>query len=170
MGSVEGFRNYVCAGCGGNVIMIAALRHLAPSFAQQVWGEGPAASPEADHPVCPFCSREMQPKAVATGTAAMCKPCEAVWLNREAAGAVQVKTPDPDQPTLGSQALRCGQCGAPIADSSAEKCQYCGAAIHAPVEVVVMQEPVADYWSPGNRRGAPGLLGEVLGEFLHDRR
>jgi Zn-finger nucleic acid-binding protein len=167
---VEGLRQYVCASCEGSVITIPALRQLASSFAMQIWNEGPSA-PGDWRGHCPFCAQEMQPKAVATGQAALCRPCEAVWLDKDAVRAVHVKAPAPDdQPTLGSETLRCPQCGAPVSNSWDETCQYCGAGLHAPVKVVVVPEEVPGDWRYGNRSGTGSLVGDVLGEVFRGWR
>jgi Zn-finger nucleic acid-binding protein len=167
---VEGLRQYVCAGCGGRVLTVSALRQLASSFAIQLWTEDPSTSPATAPLRCPFCTLEMQPKAVPTGTAAVCRPCEAVWLDKDAVDAVHVKAPGPDdQPTLGSETLRCPQCGAPVPNTWDETCRYCGAGLHAPVKVVVLPEEVPGEWPAGNRYGPPSLLGEVLGAVLRGR-
>ena len=162
---IEGFRHYVCASCGGAVITIAALRQLARATAQQIWTEGPADPVGKEQARCPFCTLGMQPRAVPAGTAAICRGCEAVWLSIDAAEAIQVKTPPAgDQPTLSSETLRCPQCGAPVSNSWDETCQYCGAGLHAPVKVVVVPEG-----AHAGAYGQPGVLGEVLGAFLHGR-
>jgi Zn-finger nucleic acid-binding protein len=168
---VEGLRHYVCASCGGTVITIAALRQLAGPFAQRIWMEEPATSPGTGQARCPFCSREMQPKAVPTGLGAVCRGCEAVWLDKDAADNLTVKSaPTDGQPTLGSEALRCPQCGAPISDSSQEECHYCGAGLHAPVKVVVLPQEIPGDWPRGSHFGRPTALGEVLSAFLHGSR
>jgi len=169
---VEGLRQYVCASCGGSVLTIPALRRLAPSAAQQIWNEGPVASPPAGPARCPFCSREMQVETVPAGTAALCRPCEAVWLSKDATQAIHVKPPAPgDEPTLASETLRCPQCGAPVANSWDETCTYCGAGLHAPVKVVLMPEEGPGDWPTTGRpgEGITSLVGGVLGAILGDR-
>jgi Zn-finger nucleic acid-binding protein len=172
---VEGFRHYLCASCGGTVITIAVLRQLAVHVAQQVWTEEPSASPGTGRARCPFCTQEMQPKAVPNGSAATCRPCEAVWLDKDAADNLTVKAPpEGSQPTLSSEALKCPQCGAPVANSWAENCQYCGASLHAPTKVVVLPEELAGEYSESTRFGRPaplgGVVGGVLGALLRGRR
>ena len=140
---VEGLRHYVCTSCGGCVITIAALRQLAANVAQGIW-TGPPAPPAGTSPArCPFCSRPMEHKQVPSGTGAVCRPCESIWLDQQAAEAVTVKpVVTAGQPTLASEALRCQECGAPLTNTWEEKCQYCGAAVHAPTQVVLL--PVSD--------------------------
>ena len=164
---VEGFRHYVCSSCGGTVIMIAALRQLARPVAQQIWTEDPADSPGTGRARCPFCSMEMQPKAVATGSAALCRPCEAIWLDKQASGSIAVEAPSTGgQPTLASESLRCPQCGAPVSDSWQEQCKYCGAGLHTPVKVVVLPEALPGEIEGGARLGGKSLASEVLGTLL----
>lgn len=184
MSAVQGKREYVCAGCAGVVLTIAALRQLAPDEARALWTEepeavgGPAAAgktgaaagedgaADAGPAHCPFCGHEMQAKAVAAGQAALCRPCEAVWLDNQATHSVQVRDAGP-QPDLSSETLRCPQCGAPVASSSAENCQYCGASLHAPVKVVVLPQDEPGGWGARGRSG--GVVTEILGTFLRDR-
>jgi hypothetical protein len=110
----------------------------------------------------------MEPKAVPTGAAAICRACEVVWLDRQALGSLPVRAAEPEgQPTLDTQtqAARCPQCGAPIANSWDEHCRYCGAAIHAPTKVVVLPSGSAEdqeIGTGGGRTGRTGLFGEVL--------
>ena len=84
----------------------------------------------------------MQHKALPAGSAAMCKGCEVVWLDKQAVQSLPDKASTPGTgPTLASEALKCPQCGAPLANSWDEKCQFCGSALHAPTQVVVLPEP-----------------------------
>jgi len=168
-GQAEGFRHYVCSQCGGVVIGIAVLRQLAGPAGQRFWTAEPA--PAAAGPLrCPFCSREMEAKTVPTGTAATCKVCEVVWLDKAAVSSLRVQAPGPvGQPSLESEAraARCEQCGAPIANSWDEYCRYCGAAIHAPTKVVVLPSGALDdlvrQGDDGRGgRGRSGLFGEVI--------
>jgi DNA-directed RNA polymerase subunit RPC12/RpoP len=137
---INGLRQYVCASCGGTVLTVAVLRQLVGSLASQVWTEPPSSAPDDRQARCPFCSQPMQPKALASGyagCAAICRACETVWLDNQAVHSLPDKAAS-REPTLASQSLKCPQCGAPIANSWEEKCQFCGAAIHAPVQVVVL--------------------------------
>ena len=52
MGQVEGFRQYVCAGCGGVVIGIAVLRQLSGPLGQHIWTAEPVA-PSPGTPATP---------------------------------------------------------------------------------------------------------------------
>jgi hypothetical protein len=160
---VSGLRQYVCASCGGTVLTIAVLRQLGGTLADHLWTEAPAAGPAGSDARCPFCSRPMQPKTIPAGCAAMCKGCETVWLDKQAVQSLPDEAAQPGQrPTLASEALKCPQCGAPIANSWDEKCQYCGAALHAPTQVVVLPEALPDDegqdWGPWHLQRRPGLF------------
>jgi hypothetical protein len=112
----------------------------------------------------------MQPKDVPAGHAGVCRTCEAVWLDKEAASNLTVKPPpDASQPTLSSGALRCEQCGAPLNNSWQERCEYCGAATHAPTKVVVLPEAPPGGWGDDVLRGEHSVVGEVLGAILRGR-
>jgi hypothetical protein len=97
------------------------------------------------------------------GSAAICKPCEVVWLDKAAVSSLPANEDAPTgQPTLATETPHCGQCGAPIAHTWDERCPYCGAAIHAPTQVVLFPtELPAEHvdWEHG-RPG--GLLSGVL--------
>jgi DNA-directed RNA polymerase subunit M/transcription elongation factor TFIIS len=171
MGQIEGFRQYVCAGCGGVVIGIAVLRQLSGEVGQHIWTAEPPASAPSRPITCPFCSTAMAPKAVPSGNAATCRACEVVWLDKQVASSLPVRaTETAGQPTLEaqSQAARCEQCGAPVLHSWDERCQYCGAALHAPTKVVVLPGAVADdqatasWEGGGGGSGHHGLLKEVM--------
>jgi hypothetical protein len=115
----------------------------------------------------------MQPKAVANGTAALCRSCEAVWLDKEAASSVAVKAEPPtEQPTLSSETLRCPQCGAPLANSWDETCQYCGAAIHAPTQVVMVPMDNPDDGQRERERARDGsrVVADIFSTLLRPRR
>jgi Zn-finger nucleic acid-binding protein len=159
--TAEGFRRYICESCGGTLMTIVALRQLAGTAAQHIWTAPPAASPGTGRAHCPFCRREMQPKAVQTGTAAVCRPCESVWLDKDAAGSLPVKAAA-NQPTLESEPVpHCEQCGAPLASTDDQNCKYCGAALHAATKVVLL--PVAGNYHPAGHRRRGSLLSEILG-------
>jgi len=182
MGQVEGFRQYVCAGCGSVVIGIAVLRQLSGQLGQHIWTAEPveptpatpatsATSATAATPskpvTCPFCSTTMTLKAVATGSAATCRACEVVWLDQVAASSLPVRTDGPQgQPTLETQseAARCQQCGAPVLHTWDERCQYCGAALHAPTQVVVLQSAAPEKENSWDRgvTGRHGLFRDVI--------
>lgn len=166
--SIEGKREYLCTACGGVVLTVAALRQLAAATAQHIWTEGPSQVNGTGQARCPFCSRTMQPKAVDVGAAAVCRPCEAVWLDKTAAAHVTVeREPAPGGPTLVSDALRCPECGAPLANSAQESCQYCGASLHVPTKVVVLPEGTPGDMGSGSGTGRLGMVGEVLGTILN---
>ena len=135
---VDGLRQYVCADCGGTVLTIAVLRQLEGGMADHVWTEAPSAAPGHGEARCPFCSRPVQPKAIPAGCAAVCRTCETVWLDKQAVESLPDKTAPGREPTLASQALKCPQCGAPLANSWDEKCPFCGTALHAPTQVVIL--------------------------------
>jgi len=138
---------------------VAVLRQLEGTLAQQIWVAPEQAQGDA-HP-CPFCSRPMQPKSVATGRASVCRACEAVWLDQAAYGALP--GPAVPAPSLASQALSCPQCGAPVANSWDEHCKYCGAALHAPTQVVIL--PSGPAFPRLSVPGPGGLLGALLDEL-----
>ena len=169
MGQIEGFRQYVCSGCGGVVIGIAVLRQLSGGMGQHIWTAEPAPAAASSALKCPFCPTMMAPKTVPTGSAATCRACEVVWLDKQAAGSLTVRASDAQaQPTLEtqSQAARCQQCGAPILHTWDERCQYCGAALHAPTQVVVLPGPLAGDQATGaldeSGSGRHGLLKDVV--------
>ena len=142
---VSGLRQYVCAGCGGTVMTVAVLRQLEGSLAEHLWTEAPAVEAGGGDARCPFCTRLMQPKTIPAGRAAMCKGCEVVWLDKQAVQSLPDKAAAVGHgPTLASQALRCPQCGAPLANSWDERCPFCGSALHAPTQVVVLPGPGPD--------------------------
>ena len=150
---VEGFRQYVCDSCGGVVIGIAVLRQLCGPAGQHIWTAERAPAGSADAGRCPFCLSPMQPKAVPTGKAAICRVCEVVWLDKPAVSSLPVTNTTPaDQPTLETQALHCQQCGAPVVHTWDERCQYCGAALHAPTQVVVLESGYPEGGRPGDGR------------------
>ena len=153
----------MCDSCGGSVLTIAVLRQLAPAVAHSLWNEGPRLSPGSGLARCPFCQLEMQPKAIEAGTAALCRPCEAVWLDKEASETVKIKAPVDSEPSLSSEELRCPQCGAPVGNTWDETCKYCGAGLHAPVKVVVLPEGEAGPWGTERRGPASSFASEVLG-------
>ena len=139
---VSGLRQYVCTACGGTVLTIAVLRQLEGSLAEHLWTEAAAPGTAGGDSRCPFCSRPMQPKTIPAGRAAMCKGCEVVWLDKQAVQSLPDKAATVGTgPTLASEALKCPQCGAPLANSWDERCQFCGSALHAPTQVVVLPEP-----------------------------
>jgi hypothetical protein len=169
---VSGLRQYLCANCGGTVLTIAVLRQLEGGWADHLWTEAPSA--DAGGGRCPFCSRPMQPKAVTAGSAALCRGCETVWLDRQALESLpgQAAPPVPG-PTLASEALKCPQCGAPIANSWEEKCQFCGSALHAPTQVVVLPEGEPDEaapdWGPWRLSHRPSLGSSLLRRMIEGR-
>jgi len=128
--SIGGERKYDCLTCGGCVIMVAALRHLAPAVAVQLWTEDQTDGAPAAGVHCPFCGNEMQPRALPAGTGAVCRPCEAVWLDHGAVEAVKIQVPVQEGPSLSSVAMRCPECGAPVANAWEQACRYCGCALH----------------------------------------
>jgi Zn-finger nucleic acid-binding protein len=139
---VSGLRQYVCTACGGTVLTIAVLRQLEGSLAEHLWTQAASQGPGGGDARCPFCSRLMQPRTVPAGGAAMCKGCEVVWLDKQAVQSLPDKAAAPGTgPTLASEALKCPQCGAPLANSWDERCKFCGSALHAPTQVVVLPGP-----------------------------
>ena len=161
---LEGRRQYLCQSCGGHVLMIAVLRALSPDTAKLLWFEDPQGTGPGNLR-CPFCTRPMQDKAVASGTAAVCKLCEAVWLDRQAAAQVEVKKMT-DSTSLASATLHCPQCGAPVQTASDDKCAYCGAALHPPTKVVVIAQP-EDEATGRPYHQAGGLLGALVDGVLN---
>jgi hypothetical protein len=171
---VSGLRQYVCASCGGTVLTIAVLRQLEGDLAEHIWTEAPVEGPAGGGARCPFCSRPMQPKPIPTGSAAMCKACESIWLDKQAVQSFPDKAATPGTgPTLASEALRCHQCGAPIANSWDEKCQFCGAALHAPTQVVVVPTSPPDeagqQWGPWPLARRPSPCSSILRRMFDGR-
>jgi Zn-finger nucleic acid-binding protein len=165
--SAEGRREYVCSACGGMVMTIAALGFLSPGTARAVWAQEPQGEPDGPPLKCPFCSRPMAAEALASGHAAVCRPCESVWLDKQACASVTVRAGAPvPAATLAGTALHCPQCGAPISSSDEEQCRYCGATLQAPVKVVVLPEgtPVSA-WAARDH-GAAEVIGELLGGIV----
>ncbi|HUC15192.1 MAG TPA: hypothetical protein VMS00_12135 [Acidimicrobiales bacterium] len=159
-GQVDGFRQYLCTSCGGAVIGIAVLRQVSGS-AQHIWTAEPV--PAAGPVHCPFCAAEMESRATQTGSAAICKPCEVVWLDKAAVSSLPAKdAPSASQPTLATETPRCQQCGAPIAHTWDESCPYCGAAIHAPTQVVLFPTELPGEHANRGHSGPGGLLSGVL--------
>lgn len=157
-GQVNGHREYLCPSCGGALLTIPVLRQLVGAEAQQIWTED--ADPEGGDHACPFCTRPMEAKGAPVGHAAVCRPCEAVWLDQDLYRSLTVTATTTPQPTLASQTLLCPNCGAPIPDSSAECCKYCGASLHPTQNVVVVMPPPP---APEYRGLGTGLLGTLLG-------
>jgi len=155
-GQVQGFRQYACDSCGAVVIGIAALRQLCGPAGQHIWTAEPAPEGSTHVGRCPFCPSQMEPRAVPVGKAAICKTCEVVWLDKPALSSLAVTaTTPPGQPTLeteATQALHCEQCGAPVLHTWDERCQYCGAALHAPTQVVVLENGCLDDGRPDRDR------------------
>jgi len=149
---VSGLRQYVCAGCGGTVLTIAVLRQLEGSLAEHLWTEAPRRHRWRDAR-CPFCSRLMQPKTIPAGRAAMCKGCEAVWLDKQAVQSSRTKPHAWNRTDIGVRSAQVPQCGAPLANSWDERCQFCGSALHAPLRS-------SSYHSPAPK--SPGWNGPQL--------
>jgi DNA-directed RNA polymerase subunit M/transcription elongation factor TFIIS len=165
VGQVDGSRRYVCDDCGGIVIGIAVLRQLSGAAGQHIWTAEPAPPPPAGAGRCPFCATDMGPKTVPMGTAAICRACEVVWLDKQAASSLPVRNSDAQgQPTLETQtqSARCQQCGAPIGHTWDERCRYCGTAIHAPTKVVVLPGAVPEEGTTGGRDGRRSLFSDVM--------
>jgi rubrerythrin len=159
-GQVDGFRQYLCTSCGGAVIGIAVLRQVSTA-AQQIWTGEPA--PGASPALCPFCSVAMESRAMQIGSAAICKPCEVVWLDKAAASSLPAKeTASPGHAALATETPHCGQCGAPIAHTWDESCPYCGASIHAPTQVVLFPTELPGEHADWEHRRRGGLLSGVL--------
>jgi predicted RNA-binding Zn-ribbon protein involved in translation (DUF1610 family) len=160
----EGFRQYVCDGCGSVVIGIAVLRQLSGPVGQHIWTAEPVPPATAGPRRCPFCRTEMEAKTVPAGAAAICRADEVVWLDKLAATSLPVMNSGThDQPTLEAQVqpARCQECGAPIQHTWDEKCPYCGAVIQAPTKVVVLTTDTDDDQRAGNSE-RHGLFGEVM--------
>ncbi|HET9058362.1 MAG TPA: hypothetical protein VFN61_00450 [Acidimicrobiales bacterium] len=163
---MNGIRQYVCESCAGHVLTIVGLRHLSPDAANTLWAHeddpsalaGPAAEGAAR---CPFCQREMQAKAFGEGHAGICRPCEAVWLDKPAAQAVKV--PEPVTSSLSQGTLRCQHCGAVAEDTPDGNCRYCGSPLALPTKVVVLEAPPANeaQWGRGG-----GILGDIAGGII----
>jgi Zn-finger nucleic acid-binding protein len=163
-GQVDGFRQYLCTACGGAVIGIAVLRQVSGA-AQHIWTGEPVPAASLVH--CPFCSSAMESRAMENGSAAICKACEVVWLDKAAVSALPAKAGAKDvassaQPTLAPETPHCEQCGAPIAHTWDESCPYCGAAIHAPTKVVLFPTGPAGQHGNWEPSGLGGLLAGVL--------
>jgi hypothetical protein len=109
----------------------------------------------------------MQPKTVPVGKAAICKACEVVWLDKPAVSSLPVTATTPsDQPTLETQSFHCQQCGAPVLHSWDERCQYCGAALHAPTQVVVLENDLPDDGRATTRSHGTSRLAHALAMMM----
>ena len=164
-GQVEGFRQYLCASCGGVVIGIAALRQLSGPAGQHIWTSEPPPGASRGPVHCPFCSSGMEPKTAPAGSAAICRACEMVWLDKQAVASLPVKATGAADKTLETEALHCDQCGAPVLHSWDEKCQYCGAALHAPTKVVVLESDAPEDSAAG-ALGRGGRWAEAFGMLM----
>jgi rubrerythrin len=106
----------------------------------------------------------MESKTMPTGTAAICRADQVVWLDKLAATSLPVTNAGThDQPTLEAQlqSARCPECGAPLQHSWDERCPYCGAAVQAPTKVVVLTTDANDERGTGGGE-RKGLFGEVM--------
>jgi hypothetical protein len=112
----------------------------------------------------------MESRAMKIGSAAICKPCEVVWLDKAAVSSLPAKESAPTgQPALATETPHCGQCGAPIAHTWDERCPYCGAAIHAPTQVVLFPTALPEEHTDWERRRRGGLLSGVLDALTDDK-
>jgi Zn-finger nucleic acid-binding protein len=183
--ALNGIRQYVCERCAGHVLTIVGLRHLSPDAALTLWahedgqdgdgqdgdgqdGDGRAdmAGPGVPGPArCPFCQREMQARVFGKGRSGICRPCEAVWLDKQAAQAVKV--PEPATSSLSQGTRRCQHCGAVAEDTPDGNCRYCASPLALPTKVVVLEAPSAPERQWG--RGASvlgGIAGGIIDTFL----
>ncbi|HZT65753.1 MAG TPA: hypothetical protein VFA11_08185 [Acidimicrobiales bacterium] len=128
---VGSLRRYDCEACAGAVMGVAVLRQvLAEGVAQRIWTAEETA--DARPPTCPFCSAAMRGRHIDVGSAAVCQPCEVVWLDQ----AALTHLPAAPTAAIGStthRVARCDNCGAPLGSTWDERCHYCGAAV-APVD------------------------------------
>jgi len=105
----------------------------------------------------------MGSRAVQTGSAAICRACEVVWLDKAAVSSLPAQDAgSTGQPTLATETPHCEQCGAPIAHTWDENCPYCGAATHAPTQVVLFPTELSGEHATWEHRGRGGLLSDVL--------
>jgi hypothetical protein len=105
----------------------------------------------------------MESRAMQIGSAAICKACEVVWLDKAAVSSLPARdVASTGQPTLATETPHCQQCGAPIAHTWDEQCPYCGAAIHAPTQVVLFPTELSGEQANWEHRRPGGLLSGVL--------
>jgi len=138
----HGGRRYCCPACKGFAMGLAALRPaLAQGATTRIWVS--SANAVASGRACPFCSRPMRP-AVAPPTEAgtakveVCRTCEMVWVDAEAAPLLPGPGPQDSAPG-GPLAVpvRCDWCGGPYQLTNDGSCRYCGHAVVAPTIVVI---------------------------------
>lgn len=136
-----GSREYVCNQCGSAVAGVAVFRHLLGDHqVGEIWGGEAPDQGGSDPPRCGFCCVAMQPRAIETGRAAICKTCQVIWLDKAALESLTAAVPRQSLAEVG--VTKCSNCGAPITSPLAEKCSHCGAALEVAPVVVVAPEPV----------------------------
>lgn len=123
----DGGRRYLCGGCGSLTCGVAVLRRLVGhEVAQHLWAAAWAADRLIDTLKCPFCGNHLASSPGCAGTAAICRACEMVYLDKEAIDALSHPAPAADLASA-LAAARCPNCGAPLEHGADDKCSYCGA-------------------------------------------
>lgn len=127
-------REYVCNACGSAVAGVAVFRHLiGENQVGQIWNGDPPEQNEAA-PRCGFCFANMEPRALESGHAAICKTCQVIWLDKDALSSLTAAVPVTHLSDIAVP--KCSNCGAAISSPLDEKCRYCGAALElAPIVV-----------------------------------
>ncbi len=134
-------REYVCDSCGSAMAGIAVLRALlGDGVAGKIWtGIDPADGTVAGVAKrCGFCFSAMSPRSVENGTAAICRICQVMWLDKAALESLATPTSPVRLAQVG--VARCGNCGAGIPSPLDHKCRHCGSAFT--IEPVVAAAPV----------------------------
>ena len=131
-------REYVCDNCGSAMAGIGVYRALLnDGIAGKIWNGEPAAPAGLNRSSkrCGFCFSTMSTRQIDSGSAAICKTCQVMWLDKEALESLAT----PNSPLRLAQVgvARCGNCGAGIPSPLDHKCRYCGSAFSIEPHVIL---------------------------------
>lgn len=159
-------REYVCDGCGSAMAVIGVFRALLnDGVAASIWnGEAtlPAGTSQTSKR-CGFCFSEMSPRHVDSGSAAICKTCQVMWLDKEALESLATPTSPMRLAQVG--VARCGNCGAGIPSPLDERCRYCGSAFTREPQTMAAPMPVRSGVS-SDLTSVAGLFARAVGAVL----